>query len=176
MARDPESFVAGLVRDVTIRKLHGKPETTRRKLSTVLAQCGWKKRSPERLTELVALLGDKGLFSNPDILEINLPLDTSVTFGREPPTPLGQTIHPERALGYVLSRYPRHLQEAVPDLGHLKLYSGGAKPERTFYLRDKAVKPDLVFTSASGRWLVCELETGSPNRKASTNSSDTPGR
>lgn len=162
MSRSPESFVAGLVSDLELKRLQGKPEATRRKLKTLVEESGWEKRSPERLKALIGSLGDAGLFADPDISDIHLPLATYISFSREPRTPVGRTIHPERALGFVLSKYPDRLEAVLSDLGKLKLHSGGAKPERTFYLDDQSVKPDLVFTSSSKRWLVCELEAREP--------------
>lgn len=166
MRRSPKAFVGRIVADLELKELQGRPQTTKRKLGTLIKGCGWQKRSAERLAELMHLLADQGVFPDPDISDIHLPLDTYVTFGREPPTPIGQTIHPERALAYVLSKYPHHLETALSDLGRLKLQSGGTKPERTYYLGDKPVRPDLLFSSTSGRWLVCELETGEPRQES----------
>jgi hypothetical protein len=53
-------------------------------------------------------------------------------------------------------------ERAVPEVGRLKLRYGGEKREKVFYVDGDPVKPDLVFTSSRGDWIVAEPEKGDP--------------
>lgn len=156
----------GLEKDLNADRRRGKTQVTRRLVRSILYQCGWQKRSPERLTALENRLADAGLYADPDITDMDLGLGTWIRFTPEPPPPVGRVFKPERALGYHLSKYPAELERELPHLGTLRHISGGCKPEKTYGFEGIDLKPDLVFSSSSGRWLVCELERGDPKNES----------
>ena len=80
MARDIEAFVEKLAKDLEEDRRRGSTEVTRRLVSSILYQCGWQKRSPERLEDLENQLANASLFADPDITEMCLALDTWVKF------------------------------------------------------------------------------------------------
>lgn len=173
MPRSIESFVDEIATALEREKLLGEVPVVRRKVRSVVYKCGSKRRTQPFLDSIEAGLAEAGVFVDPDITDIDLGLDTYVRFTLEPPLPVGRIFKPERALAYHLSKWPSSLEQAFPELGRLKHHHGGSKPERSYWLEGMELKPDLVFSSGSGSWLVCELERATPRTKASTNSSTT---
>jgi len=166
VARDITSLISGL--NVALDKdvLTGTTPLTKKRIRAIIHACGWKQRSPQRLDELESRLGDAGLFANPDITDMDLGLNTWIRFTREPATPVGKILKPERALGYHLSKYPAELERVLPDLKKLRHRHGGRKPEKTYGFEGMSLRPDLVFSSSSGKWLTCELERGDPKKES----------
>lgn len=156
-----ESFVGGLERSLDGKEVSAR---TKRKLSSVISACGWKKRSPQRLEQLNEVLSHAGIYADQDLLDMNLGVDTFVWFSRRPPLPVGKIFHQERAVGYHLGKYKDALEEALPEYAPLLHKSGGHKKEASYTLDGERFIPDLVFKAKSGEWLVCEIERGDPKR------------
>ena len=164
MARSVETFVRSLGRSLE------RPGTTKtkRKLATVITSCGWKKRSAGRLQELNEALAHAGIYADQDLLDLYLGIDTFVWFSRRPPLPVGQIFYQERAAGYHLGKYKEVLEAALPEYAPLVHKSGGNLKEKVYDLDGRKVIPDLVFRSGrSGPWIVCEIERGTRNGRAS---------
>lgn len=155
-----ESFVASLDKALSLAsRRSGEQGTVWRKLSTVVQQCGWKRRTAARMTELEHALAEIGIFASVDLADLDLGPDTTVRFARRPWTPVGRIIKPERALAYLLSENPATILEALPQLGRITHLHGGRTKERKYSLHGSQIRPDLVFRSDTGAYVVFELKS-----------------
>lgn len=155
------SFVSTIAADLDRKSASDSHPVARRKLSTVLSKCGYGRRHKNWLEELHRELADAQVFFDPDVTDMDLGLDTWIRFTREPPRSLNRIFSDEKALGYHLSRWSDALEKTL-GLGSLRHVHGGRKAERQYPLDDAYVKPDLVFRSEYGPYIVCELEVGDP--------------
>jgi hypothetical protein len=163
--RSVESFVARVVEDLEKKSEERRPVIVRRKVSTIISQCGYSRRSERLLAELDRAIEEAHIFVDPVVTDTGLGLDTWIRFTNEPPPSQTQTFQKESALGYHLSKYPDRLAQAL-GRGSLTLKHGGKKPEKKFVLDGEYVKPDLVFRSADGSHVVCELKVGDPTDRS----------
>jgi Endonuclease NucS len=62
-------------------------DATHSKLSVIVHACGAKKRSSKLMTNLADALLARGIYTDPDITDLRVPLETWVRFSYEPPTP-----------------------------------------------------------------------------------------
>ena len=137
---------------------------SRRKLSTVIGRCGWKKRSPQRLEKLDADLDRAGIYTSVDIEDLDVGLDTWVLFGREPFVELGHVF--KRVLsGTSWQPIQNHLKGRFRS-SDASAIGMGSKPERSFHDLGTPLRPDLVFKASNGTWVACELERGDPKRES----------
>lgn len=162
LPRDVNSFVRSIAAELEAEQQRGDTPIVRRKVRSMIRQCGRAKRTQPLLNSVEAKLADAGVYADPDITDIDLGLDTYVRFTLAPPPPIGKIFKPERALAYHLSKWPNELERLLPHLGRLRLKYGGQARERTYGFEGMQLKPDIVFDSDSGNHLACELERGDP--------------
>ena len=164
MARSIESCVEALGRDID--DTGGSDPKVWRKFSTLIRDCGWKKRSPERVASLSQALAHAGIYTDHDLLDMTLPTSTTIWLSRRPPEVLSRIFHQERAVGYHLGKYRDVLETALPQYAPLTHKHGGNRKEQGYTLDGVRLIPDLVFQARSKEWIVCEIERGDPTRES----------
>lgn len=165
MERTPERFASDIAQ---LLSSQDPGQTERRKLSTIVDQCGWKRRSEQRVRQLAELLLSHGVFTSTDIADPDVSLDTWIRLSLTPFASLGQIFRQEIGLAYHLSRYPAVFEGALPEYGRVRVKSGGPGQEATYRIEDGRLRPDLVLDTASGVLLAVELERGDPDHGSAT--------
>lgn len=136
----------------------GGKDVRRLKLSTILARCGWARRSDQRMERLAAMLSERGLVATPPLTDRELTVDGWVRFSRRPPPVPVQTPPSEADLIKYLHANHRHIEP-------LDGYGPNIVREES---RPSGKRPDLIIKDAARRrWLVIEVENkGLANHEA----------
>lgn len=169
-AKTMDRFVAEL--DSALEKRTGggsRPEAElKRKLSTIVAACGWKQRSHQRMEELQKSLVDRSVYPSEDLTDMSIPLRETIRFRREAPLPPTMEFDSEKDLERFIAKNHRLLLSQVPDMEGSRHVAGGTLPQKRFAHGRTHVRPDLVFQTRDGTVVVAEVKLGDPDDRAVT--------
>lgn len=138
---------------------------TRRKIRVLMAKCGWKKRTPERMQLLAAALEAERVFADTDISDVSLSPDRSVRLSLRSFRRLDAVFDAEWELQRYLGKDLSGLDAALPELGPFKLVDGYPR-QVIYHWEGQKHRPDLVLRCSDGLYLAVELEVDDPPENA----------
>lgn len=154
--RSPERFVAelALAIDETVHSSRGLRHNEWRLMSTVVAECGWHRRSEARMRHLDGLLRSRGIYSAPPVTDQRVRSDDKVIFTNRPVDFLRAKEFADEA----------RLSEFVREY-HRELFSGTSLEGLSFVDREypidvgsKTHSVDMLFTDSVGSDVAIEFK------------------
>jgi hypothetical protein len=139
-----------------------------RKLSGVVKKCGWKQRSDSRMERLQESLVETAVYPSEDLTDLSIPLSATIRFRRYTASPPALEFANEKDLERFLARNHRLLFSQVQGLEGMRHMAGGTRPQKRYAYGRSYVKPDLVFVTHDGTFVVAEVKLGDPDDRAAT--------